>query len=264
MGSDPELAASIRDAAELILSSEYVVALPGAGVSVESGIRPFRGPGGLWPERGEPPMDGYRRFQEDPKGYWERRLDPERRRGFGESLLNAEPNPGHLALAEMEEMGILKSLITQNIDNLHLAAGSQKVLEIHGNRKKLRCITCGTQYPLGSFDLSRLPPLCPECGGVVKSDTVMFGEPIPVRVLDRCIEEAGRADCMLVAGTTAMVYPAAALPVHVKRNGGGLIDVNPNPSELSGYCDVEIRAPSGEALPMLVSRLRERLRSASS
>ena len=264
MGSDPELIASIRDAAELILSSKYVVALTGAGVSVESGIRPFRGPGGLWTERGEPPMDGYKRFQADPKGYWERRLDPERRRGFGESLRAAEPNPGHIALAEMEGMGVLKTLITQNIDNLHLAAGSVNVLEIHGNRNKLRCITCGAQYPLGSFDLAQLPPRCPECGGVVKSDTVMFGEPIPVRILDRCIEEAGRSDCMLVAGTSAMVTPAATLPVHVKRYGGVLINVNPRPSELSGFCDVEIRAPSGEALPMLVSRLKERLSQASS
>ncbi len=111
---------SIRDAAAIIASSEYVTCLTGAGISVESGIRPFRGPGGLWTEKGEPSMDGYRRFLRDPKAYWERRL--ESRSEFGLSLSDKEPNPGHVALARLEEMGVLKSLVTQNIDNLHYAA----------------------------------------------------------------------------------------------------------------------------------------------
>ena len=106
---------------------------------MESGIRPFRGLGGLWTERSEPPMDGYARFMQDPKGYWERRLDPELRLGFGGSLREARPNPGHLALSELELMGLLKSLITQNINNLHIAAGSSNVHEIHGNVHQLRC-----------------------------------------------------------------------------------------------------------------------------
>ena len=258
MGVDSSIEGDIQEAIELILSAEYVVALTGAGVSVESGIRPFRGPGGLWTERGEPPMDGYARFKEDPAGYWERRLDPERRRGFGRSLFEARPNPGHIALSELEKMGVLKSLITQNIDNLHLAAGSVNVHEIHGNSRKLRCVQCNTRYLVEGFEISELPPRCPSCGGVVKSDTVMFGEPIPVPTLSMCLEEAERSDCMLVIGTSAMVTPAAALPINVRRRGGALIEFNPRESELSRICDVTVRAPSGESLPMLVSQIKAR------
>jgi NAD-dependent deacetylase len=257
LAKDKAFERAIHEAVELILSAEYVVALTGAGVSVESGIRPFRGPGGLWTERGEPLMDGYTRFKEDPKGYWERRLNPERRRGFGRSLQEAQPNPGHYALFELECMGVLKSLITQNIDNLHNAAGSSNVHEIHGNFTKLRCATCNTRYPVEGFEISELPPRCPFCGGVIKSDTVMFGEPIPVPTLNMCLAEAEHSDCMLVIGTSAMVFPAAALPLNVKRRGGALIEFNPRESELSGMCDVTARAPSGESLPILVSRLKK-------
>lgn len=246
----------IKAAATLILSSDYVVALTGAGVSVESGIRPFRGPGGLWTEYGEPPMDGWRRFLADPKAYWEQRLNPTKRRRTGISIHEARPNLGHLALAEMEGMGLLRAVITQNIDNLHFAAGSHKVLEIHGNVHKLRCVECGARFPRNGFDFSELPPRCPRCGGVVKGDTVMFGEPIPRDVLSRCVEEADRCDCMLVVGTSAVVYPAAGLPLTVKQREGTLIEINPRRSELSALCDVSIRAPSGEALPKLVSALK--------
>ncbi|MGD2200181.1 MAG: Sir2 family NAD-dependent protein deacetylase [Candidatus Bathyarchaeota archaeon] len=259
MSGNGDLESSILEALEFIVSARYVVALTGAGVSVESGIRPFRGPGGLWTERGEPPMDGYKRFQSDPKAYWERRLDPERRRGIGRAMLKAEPNPGHHSLSDMEEMDVLKSLITQNIDDLHNAAGSSNVIEIHGNAKKIRCISCGSRSPFEGFDISEIPPRCPSCGGIVKSDTVMFGEPIPPVVLNRCIEEAERCDCMLVIGTSASVYPAAALPIRVKRGGGALLEFNPRPSELSHMCDVSVRAPSGESLPLLVSHLKERM-----
>jgi NAD-dependent deacetylase len=201
-------------------------------------------------------MDGYARFQADPKGYWENSLSQKRRHGLGTPIMDAKPNPGHLALAEMEGMGLLKALITQNIDNLHSLAGSRRVLEIHGNAHKLRCVSCNARFPRDGFDLSELPPRCPGCGDVLKSDTVMFGEPIPSDVLNLCVEEAERSDSMLVVGTSAVVYPAASLPLIVKRGGETLIEVNPNPSELSPMCDISIRAPSGEALPMLVSALK--------
>jgi len=241
---------AIKEAATIIVDSSYVTCLTGAGISVESGIRPFRGPGGLWTEKGEPPMDGYQRFIRDPKAYWERRI---RDAGeFGISIAGAKPNPGHLALAELERMGVVRWLITQNIDNLHLAAGSRNVLEIHGNSSYLRCLECSSKWPVTEFRLEDIPPRCPECGGVVKSDTVMFGEPIPAAVLARCFEEAGRSDCMIVVGTSATVTPAANMPMIVKRGGGRLVEFNTRSSEISGVCDANVYAPSGVSLPELV------------
>ncbi|MCX6655738.1 MAG: NAD-dependent protein deacylase [Candidatus Bathyarchaeota archaeon] len=256
MPLDYSTLALIGEAARLIKRSRYVTALTGAGVSVESGIRPFRGPGGIWTEFGEPPMDGYRSFEDNPRGYWEEMMSPVRRSRFGDSFSEAKPNSGHMAFAELEAMGILKSLVTQNIDGLHIEAGSMKVLEIHGNRFKLRCVNCNTRFPKVGFDLSTLPPKCPECGGIVKDDIVMFGEPIPSDVLVACQAEAGRSDCMIVAGTSAVVYPAASLPLIVKDREGVIIEINPLESDLSKICDVVVRASSGEAVPALVEALK--------
>lgn len=246
---------SIRDAAAIIADSKYVTCLTGAGISVESGIRPFRGPGGLWTEKGEPPMDGYRRLLSDPKAYWERRM--KRSDGFGLNLRDKEPNPGHLALARLEEVGVLRTLITQNIDNLHNVAGSVNVLEIHGNSRYLRCVECSTKWGEDELVITEIPPKCQYCGGLIKTDTVMFGEPIPSAVLQRCFEESERSDCMIVAGTSATVTPAANLPRIVKRNGGRLIEVNIRRSELSYLCDVNIYAASGESLPILVDEVEK-------
>jgi NAD-dependent deacetylase len=257
MELDREVLGAINEAARLLKESRYVTALTGAGVSVESGIPPFRGPGGIWMKYGEPPMDGYRRFLEDPKAYWIKLISPERRSHFGESFKEAKPNTGHVAFAELERMGILRALVTQNIDNLHTEAGSIRVIEIHGNRHKLRCIGCNARFPREGFDLSVIPPKCPRCGGIIKDDVVMFGEPIPPDVQQASFEEAKRSDCMIVAGTSAVVHPAAGLPVTVKRRGGYIIQVNPYESDLSEISDISIRAPSGEAMPALVEALRK-------
>jgi NAD-dependent deacetylase len=247
----------IKRAASLILKSRYVTALSGAGISVESGIRPFRGPGGLWTERGEPPMDGYQRFLRDPKGHWEEIMQRRAASGeFSRTIAEAQPNAAHIALAEMENMGILKYLITQNIDNLHIKAGSRKVAEIHGNTQKLRCIECNARYSRDEIALDVLPPRCPKCQGIIKTDSVMFGEPIPVDVLRICQREALKSDCMLTVGTSAFVYPAAGFPLQIKRAGGSLIEVNLYESDITPICDISLRGKATEITTRLVEELR--------
>ena len=253
-----ELERAVAEAARLVKESRHVVALVGAGLSVESGIPPFRGPGGLWTKYGEPDMRGFDRFREDPKRWWEERLSASGSyTELVQALAEARPNAGHLALRELEEMGYLKHIITQNIDNLHQEAGSSAITEIHGNRTKLRCLDCLQRWPLDGFPLEELPPHCPDCGGVVKGDTVMFGEPIPRDALDECIDQSRLCDCMLLVGTSAVVYPAAGFPVDVKMSGGKLIEVNPNETPLTEACDVVLRAPAGESLSLMVERLRD-------
>lgn len=249
----------MKQAARYVLSSRYVVALVGAGLSAESGVPTFRGPGGLWTKLGEPSMNGYQDFLRDPKAWWEeqeaQQADPERAR-FREAIESAEPNQGHYALAELERMGLLQLTITQNVDDLHARAGQKKLAEIHGNRTKMRCTTCENRWPRDHFDGEMYPLRCPECRGLVKNDTVMFGEPIPRSVLETCFRHTEASDCMLVIGTSATVYPAASFPSIVQGNGGVYIEANPNPTPLSSGADVALRGPTGETLPALVEQIK--------
>ena len=204
---------AMQQAARFLSEARYVMAMTGAGISVESGIPPFRGPGGLWTKYGEPPMNGYQRFLADPKAAWEERLKPTGPSAIlRDTVAAAEPNPGHEALAVLENMDILRFMITQNIDNLHRRAGSRNLAEIHGNSTLARCIQCASRYPLAEMALDVLPPACPQCGGMVKIDTVAFGEPIPPDVLAQCQQTTNRCDCMLVIGTSATVFPGCRLP----------------------------------------------------
>lgn len=257
MALAPEIQKQIVQAAEKVVRTRYVTALVGAGLSVESGIPPFRGKDGLWTKYGEPDFRDYQRLLEDPKGWWERRLQATGPQEFRQAIETAAPNAGHHALAEMEREGLLQYVITQNIDNLHRAAGSAKVAEIHGNRTLLRCIRCAARYAHEVIPLDTLPPRCPACGGVMKSDTVMFGEPIPEDVLAVCQREASRSDCMLLLGTSGVVYPAAGLPTLARQvNRALLIEINPEETALSSLCDLVIRAPAGTALPALAEEAR--------
>jgi len=253
---DPELDREIQRAAERLARARRAVALTGAGLSVESGIPPFRGPDGIWTKHGEPPLDGYQRFLRDPRAAWQDRLAPREAwaRELGDAVRRAKPNAGHRALAELERRGLLAALITQNIDDLHRQAGHENLLEIHGNHRLLRCVDCGERFDPAEIEVDpeQLPPLCPRCEGIVKGDVVQFGEPIPQDVLRGCYEAVAGADCMVVAGTSATVYPAAEFPFEVLRRGGCVIEVNPEPSELSPASTIFLRGPGGPVLTRLL------------
>jgi NAD-dependent deacetylase len=249
---------TISSAAETIASSRYVVAMTGAGMSVESGIPTFRGENGLWTRYGQPPMDGYKRFRSDPVGWWQREMNRQMDRHIIElrdALRKAEPHAGHHALAGLERIGALHHTVTQNIDGLDLKAGLQNLTEVHGNRSRLRCLDCGLRRPLGDFVPKEPPEPCVSCGGIVKFDTVMFGEPVPKDTMDAARAQIDRADCVLAVGTSATVRPASGLLWIAKANGAKVIEVNPCETKLTSICDVTVRATAGEALSALLEQL---------
>jgi len=182
------------------------------------------------------------------------------------NLEASKPNKGHYALAELETLGVLKCVITQNVDALHEKAGSRNLLEYHGNSLKLRCISCSERFPRDQFDLKamlnedRLPPRCPKCDGVVKSDGVAFGEPIPDYVAQKSMEETEKCDLMLICGTSAVVYPFANLPRVARHRGKAvIIEVNAEPTPLTqeGVSNYIIQGKTGEILPKIVEELKK-------
>ena len=248
------MSTSIADAADLISQSEYVVAMTGAGMSVESGIPTFRGKDGLWTRYGQPPMDGFKRFREDPVGWWQKQVNRQMDAHMIElrdALVAARPHTGHHALSELEQLGALDHVITQNIDGLDQKAGLKNLIEIHGNRSRLRCIDCGARTALGDF-VPREPPEPCHCGGAIKFDTVMFGEPIPNDTMLAARDQIDRATCVLAIGTSASVRPASGLLWIAKSQGATLIEINPFDTKLSSICDVVIRSQAGEALNELL------------
>ena len=260
-GIGAELEDALGRAALLLADSIHTVVLTGAGISKESGIPTFRGDGGLWTINGEPPLNQFETFAADPLRWWQRRLEEGAQPSdFATSIDAAQPNAGHHGLATLEAMGIVQHVITQNIDDLHRRAGQQSLTEIHGNRHWMRCTLCGTRWPKAEFivDPEYLPPRCDSgiCPGIVKSDTVMFGEPIPGEALMRCGRETDLADCFMTVGTSAVVYPAAAYPIEATRRGVPLIEVNPEETPLTEVATVVVRATAGVAMPALVARIR--------
>lgn len=257
----------IERAARDLLASRHAIALTGAGISTESGIPDFRGPSGVWtkdPEAERRAYQTYERLMADPKGWWEEVLSSPGPSVLG-NLESRVPNPSHYALAELEELGILKCVITQNVDSLHEKAGTKRLLEYHGSFNKFRCVHCGSRFSRDAFDLEKLlqegqlPPRCPKCQGMVKSDGVFFGEPIPQDVAQQSQEEALRCDSMLVCGTSAVVFPFAQLPrIARRRTGVTIIEVNADRTPLTEdeVSDYLIQGMTGEILPMIVHEIR--------
>ncbi|MEI7661506.1 MAG: NAD-dependent deacylase [Bacteroidota bacterium] len=214
----------ITEAALILKKSRFTTAFTGAGISVESGIPPFRGAGGLWGKY-DPRILDINYFLSDPVGSWSVIKEI-----FYDFFDSAKPNQAHLTLARMEQEGLLGRIITQNIDNLHQEAGSEMIYEFHGNSKNLRCIHCNREYPAGTISLDHMPPTCRECGGILKPDFVFFGEAIPRLALAAAYEAASISDVFLIIGTTGEVMPANQIPVMAKENGATIIEVNPDPS----------------------------------
>jgi NAD-dependent deacetylase len=225
------------------LRSGHVLVLTGAGVSAESGLATFRGPGGLW--EGHDPVDlaTPEAFESDPKTVW--RFYSKRR----EAAAAAQPNPGHQALATLETtLGDRFLLATQNVDGLHERAGSQRIVRLHGSLWQLRCTRCGDEYE----DLDLTASHRCVCGGRRRPGVVWFGEPLPEEALERAVGAATAADVVFVAGTSSMVHPAAGLPEIARQAGAWTVEINPDPTALSDRVDERIAATSGSVLPALL------------
>lgn len=244
-------------AADIIEKSSTLVAFTGAGISTESGVPDFRSPGGIW-DRYDPDLFTIQRFRFDPKDTWKKMLE------IGREMLNEgiKPNPGHLALAELEELGILKAVITQNVDNLHQEAGNtpEQVIELHGNLRGLECTGCGKKSGSAEDALEKgeeeIPPICGECGSVMKPAAVFFGEQLPRRALLRAESLASESDAFLVVGSSLTVHPAASFPPKAARTGADLIIVNRDPTPIDDMADVVIHGDAGKALPEIVRKIR--------
>lgn len=241
----------LHEAAEAIKRGQLVVAVTGAGASTESGIPDFRSPGGLWTKYPPNEYATYEAFIDNPDKVWTMFYE------LGETLLNAKPNPAHYALAQLEELGKLHGVITQNIDALHQQAGNTVVVEYHGNINVLNCSACWRKRKMDLTFRSVGAPRC-ECGGYMKPNVVLFGEPIPQQAMMQADTLARTCNVMIVVGTSAQVYPAAGLPYAAKDNGAYIIECNMEPTDFTHrITDAFLEGPAGEMLPKLVELVRQ-------
>ncbi len=242
---------AIKQAAEIIQGSRLTLALTGAGISVESGIPDFRSASGLWARYDPAEYATIGAFRRDPEKVWRMLREME------ELVAGAEPNPAHLGLGELERMGYLHYVITQNVDNLHQKGGSRNVIEYHGNSSTLSCIWCGKGYRADE-KRGEYPPRC-ACSKPLKPDVVFFEEPIPLDALNRSFQLASEAEAVLVVGTSAAVSPANTIPVMSKERGAKLIEVNTEPTHLTGsMTDVFLQGKAGHVVPALVEAVLQR------
>ncbi len=242
----------ILRAAEAIKKSKNLISLTGAGISVESGIPDFRSAGGLWEKYDPSIYASIETFNNRPEKAWDMIFE------MVEVTASADPNPGHTALADLEAMGYLKAIITQNIDNLHQEGGSKEVIEYHGNASRLECQKCKSSYVAEDFDISTCEiPRCRKCSRILKPDVVFFGEMIPREALLQSDNLARFADAVIVVGTSAQVYPAASIPYEAKERGATIIEFNIEKTGLTRQItDIFIEGPAGTTLPQVVEALK--------
>ena len=235
-----------EEVAGLISGKKGCIALTGAGISAESGIPTFRSQGGLWEKYDPAVYASIEVFQKDPSKYWTLRGD------FIRHYDDIHPNEAHLALAELEKTGLLRSLITQNIDGLHKKAGNKNVIEIHGSLRETRCLQCKREYIAPDIP-EGTPPYCP-CGGVLKPNTVLYGEQLPFEALSRAQEESYSCKIMLLVGTSSVTMPAASLPFLAKENKAVIVEINIE--RAFGNADYFIKEKAGIALPEILKAIK--------
>jgi NAD-dependent deacetylase len=239
----------LEEVVNLLRKARRVVALTGAGISAESGVPTFRGKEGLWGKFRPEELATMDAFLANPKIVWE--WYNWRREVIGK----VKPNPGHYALARLSKFFEDFTLITQNVDGLHVLAGSENVLELHGNINRNKCVKCGHLYEEKSEINPRAIPKCPSCGGKIRPDVVWFGELLPERVINEAFAKSEQADVFFSIGTSALVHPAASLPMAARRNHAALVEINPDRTPISDLADYHFSAKSGELLPRLVALL---------
>jgi NAD-dependent deacetylase len=243
--------ALIEQAAKVIMNSKLTLALTGAGISVESGIPDFRSAGGLWSKYDPAEYADISAFRADPEKIWEML------REMGEVVRGAKPNKAHKGLGELEEMGHLHCIITQNVDNLHQEGGSKNVIEYHGNSSTLTCLRCGKGYKAAD-KIDEHPPRC-QCRSILKPDVVFFGEAIPIDALNRSFQLASAAEALIVAGTSAVVSPANTIPGIAKQNGAKIIEVNKERTHLTdSITDIFLQGGAGEIISTLVAAVKRK------
>jgi NAD-dependent deacetylase len=236
----------INQAAELLRQSKRAIVMTGAGISVESGIPPFRGEGGLWSQY-DPIVLDLKYFLKHPEISW-----PAIKKLFYDPYGQAKPNEAHYALARLEQFGIIKTVITQNIDNLHQQAGSQNVYEFHGTLQSLLCLKCRTEYPHQQVNFNQTIPRCPTDNGLLKPNVVLFGEGIPEQIAIQSFSQAMKADVVLVIGTSGEVMPACAIPYEAKKKGATIIEINPNESDYTqSITDIFLNGKATQMMSML-------------
>lgn len=251
MTEKPETRALI----EVLTRAKHVAVSTGAGISAESGIPTFRGKEGLWKKYRAEELATPTAFTQNPELVWE---FYEWRRGI---IAEKAPNPGHEVLARWENVFPVFSLITQNIDGLHQKAGSTDMLELHGNIWKLRCTEEGTVSENHQTPLEEVPPLCPDCGALLRPHVVWFGESLSPTVLHKAFQLSSECDVMFVIGTSALVQPAASLPLSAAEAGAKIVEINPDPTPLTPYADFSFRGKAGEILPLIDEELKKELQS---
>lgn len=251
--SGDELAAAARE----MQAADSIVALTGAGVSTASGIPDFRGEDGLW-NKYDPEEFHVRRFRADPGDFWERQLELQ---AEVFDAVDPSPNPAHRALADLEAAGHLDKVVTQNVDGLHAEAGSEDPIRLHGTTERVSCQHCRQRYdaePVRERAADgELPPRCDACEGVLKPDTVLFGEQLPEHALLRGHALAQKADVFLAAGSSLTVEPAASLPEEAHERDASLLIVNHDPTPISDVAEFDLRADVTDVLPALRDRLLE-------